>query len=776
MPEQIFLTVLELSISIGGIVVLIKLFSPLFNKYYTAKWKYWVWLILAFRLLLPVNINVAQPPVHISVPQITIVQDTERKEAAEENSAILSPSEREEPKGEINAAKTSRSITLWGIFTEVWLFGILFFLIGLTIRHRSFCKRIFRWSKPVQKEEICLRVEKSAASVHIKPPRVICSEMTSSPMVFGLFRPVLVLPHTDYAEQDFAFILQHELVHLRRLDLWYKLILSLANALHWFNPLVYLLVREANADLERSCDSEVVRGLNYEEKKAYSETILAAIRREKYFPSTFSTCFRGGKKTMEERFRNILAPSKHRRGTAALFAVLLGAGLAGGLIACDLQGITLHDENAGVFDTNAQPRENRAVKAHTVVFTGFQTAGVRKDTVSSEIKGQISPQGLCTAIEIERGPDLELKPMGMEITLPAEWEIRTPAAGEGMYNDFCTYSPVNLYKNGVCIGTMGCDRFFESQLEEWEKAWTPDGKWNPPEDYGGLYWPRMTGNCRWEGLTEIQRTEKLFVGTCQVLYEKEISGTGKAQTNKGILAHDADLLQYISIELRDDMATREELEAIARSIRLFLVTASSEQPVELILTTPAAPEGDGFEKTTILFPSDDGRYHDTASEIKPFYASLSLPKGYSVQPLSEEGERMPSCRFNLLRSKQGIFCEGKQIGTIGCNAFKNIPEAEGAYMAVYNEIMLGSLVSWDINYTPVAEAEDFRFCNAVCRLAWKEVPQGEAAAGIEYEYCPAVLSYNRDLQVYIGAAFEENSITQEQQKAIARSIVLHAEL
>ena len=96
-------------------------------------------------------------------------------------------------------------------------------------------------------------------------------------------------------------------------------------------------------------------------------------------------------------------------------------------------------------------------------------------------------------------------------------------------------------------------------------------------------------------------------------------------------------------------------------------------------------------------------------------------------------------------------------------------------MAVYNEIMLGSLVSWDINYTPVAEAEDFRFCNAVCRLAWKEVPKGASAAGVEYEYCPAVLAYNRDLQVYIGAAFEENSITQEQQKAIARSIVLHAE-
>lgn len=53
-----------------------------------------------------------------------------------------------------------------------------------------------------------------------------------------------------------------------------------------------------------------------------------------------------------------------------------------------------------------------------------------------------------------------MQTLGMQITLPAQWELRSPEEGEAMYNDFCTCSPVNIYRDGVCIGTMGCDRFF----------------------------------------------------------------------------------------------------------------------------------------------------------------------------------------------------------------------------------------------------------------------------------------------------------------------------
>lgn len=775
MPEEIFLTVLEVSAAVGGITLLIKLFSPILNKYYPAKWKYWVWLILALRLLFPVNIDFPEPPVRVSIPQVVVAGNAEQEQSFEEIPGVISDSDIVEP-GEMatTPAPVSREVMLWEIVTVIWLAGGAVFLTAAAVRGRLFRRRIFRWAKPVQ-EEIRVLLAEEAAFAGVKPPRIVCSEMAASPMAVGLFRPVLVLPHTDYEKQDLRFILRHELCHLQRLDLWYKLILLLANAVNWFNPLIYLLVREANVDLERSCDSKVVRGLDYEGKKAYSETILAAIRREKHPPSALSTCFWGGKKIMKERFRNILDSRKYRRGFVLFFVVILLAVAAGGLVSCDLKEKTPvlpgNESTDGVITTD---KDEKPAKVHTVIFTGFRTAGTRSETTVISTDGQIPPQGYCIAVENDRASKMEMEPLGLEIILPAEWELKTPAAGEPIYNDFGTYSPVNIYKDGVCIGTMGCDSFFENQLEEWEKAWVPGGSWSPAEEYWGLYWTRMTGNCRWEELTEVRQTEEFFAGVCRVFYDEKVSGTGKAQANKGILAHDASLLQYVSIEIRDDMATEEELAAIAESIRLFRATAPSEQPEEPVLTEPSAPEGEEFEKVEITFPAYEERngYNDEVFDIAPFKVSIYLPEGCSIQPISEEGKQLPTCRYNVLWSKMGIFRDGKQIGTVGYNIFEDIPGSEDAYMAVYSEIMLGSLVSWDSEYTPTVEAKDHSFGSATCGLVWKEVPEGTSAAEVEYERCPAVLAYNRELQVYIGAAFEESSITPEQQKAIARSIVI----
>ncbi|MDE7245727.1 MAG: M56 family metallopeptidase, partial [Oscillospiraceae bacterium] len=109
--------------------------------------------------------------------------------------------------------------------------------------------------------------------------------------------------------------------HYRRHDLWYKLVLLAANAVHWFNPLMYLMVREAGADMELTCDAAVVAGADSGTRRAYSETLLAAVHRER--GSAFSTHFYGGKKAMKERFRNILGKQGQKWGVLLLLLTLL---------------------------------------------------------------------------------------------------------------------------------------------------------------------------------------------------------------------------------------------------------------------------------------------------------------------------------------------------------------------------------------------------------------------------------------------------------------------
>jgi hypothetical protein len=62
--------------------------------------------------------------------------------------------------------------------------------------------------------------------------------------------------------------------------MWYKLLLLTVHVLHWFNPLVWLLRREAEEDLELVCDRETTRGQSFAEKQEYGGVILKTASEE----------------------------------------------------------------------------------------------------------------------------------------------------------------------------------------------------------------------------------------------------------------------------------------------------------------------------------------------------------------------------------------------------------------------------------------------------------------------------------------------------------------
>ena len=57
MPENLFMTLLGISVTTSAVILLLKLSSELFSKTYAAKWKYWIWLVLALRLIIPFNFS-----------------------------------------------------------------------------------------------------------------------------------------------------------------------------------------------------------------------------------------------------------------------------------------------------------------------------------------------------------------------------------------------------------------------------------------------------------------------------------------------------------------------------------------------------------------------------------------------------------------------------------------------------------------------------------------------------------------------------------------------
>ena len=357
--ESIFLQYIKISFIVSMLILLLFLFEPLLSKRYKAKWKYWVWFFLAVWLLVPVNFKVSNAPIHINIPQSfqrndvienqiksdtdyirinteeMISEDLQLEKLKTENlhTGELQTKELQTYYYELSDVDENRK---WKDYViSIWVVGIVCFLLNHIIMYSSYRNKILRFGRLCDNQEWLELYDKLCLEGNIqRKPMILVSKKAHSPMIIGLIHPNLVLPEIHYSIVELQYILSHELVHYRRKDLWYKLLLLAANAVHWFNPLVYLMFREASGDLECFCDDEVVKEASFIQRRDYTETILNNLTRQKINEKNLSTYFYGGSRRMKNRFQNILNTGRKKSGRAAFILFLCGSLCIGSLIAC----------------------------------------------------------------------------------------------------------------------------------------------------------------------------------------------------------------------------------------------------------------------------------------------------------------------------------------------------------------------------------------------------------------------------------------------------------
>ena len=327
MLENIFVQLFEISVTTSIIILGLRLLAPYLNKTYAAKWKYWIWLVLAIRLVIPINISLPTAPLTVNIPNTSSLDAV-----TTQPDAFIVPPETILPLTDT----VQKTFTLLDAFTMIWIIGVVAFMVYQLTGYCIFKKKVLRWSKASQDQRVESAILSASAQIGLTRKVIpLVSDSVSSPLMIGFFRPLLFLPCETYSDADLSFIIKHELTHCKRNDLCYNhLLLIVANAVHWFNPVVYLMFHQASEDLELSCDDTVTNGMPFAERKVYTETILASIQQERMKKTALSTYFYGGQRTMKNRFTNILNTGKKRRGTFVLLAVLLCTALVGGLIAC----------------------------------------------------------------------------------------------------------------------------------------------------------------------------------------------------------------------------------------------------------------------------------------------------------------------------------------------------------------------------------------------------------------------------------------------------------
>ena len=340
--ETFLLNLLKTSL-LGSLAILAMLvLKPLWRERYRAKTRCWLWLALAVFLLLPVDFSVKNAPVQAAPPKDytlfvgtdkTAIQSTDNlfgdmAEKSGQSPAQVRDTIIQRPVTNPEQ-KTTRYIPVTTILFYGYLAGAAAFLLYQGVSYALFRRTVRRWKRDVARADYAAMLSDTARDLGVSAPEMIVCEAISTPAVTGLLRPRLLLPHERYDVQELRYILRHELCHLKRRDMIFKLVLLAANAMHWFNPVVYLMLRQADEDIELACDSAATDGLELPERAAYSRTLLAAVQSSvRALPAT--TCFGGTVERLKRRITNVLGAQKKRGlGIVALvLALTLTAGCA----------------------------------------------------------------------------------------------------------------------------------------------------------------------------------------------------------------------------------------------------------------------------------------------------------------------------------------------------------------------------------------------------------------------------------------------------------------
>lgn len=306
---------------------------------------YYAWLVVLLRFLLPIPGLVpmekpqpgAIPPTVQAAPQTAVSpvipensageiqkQDSQQEAAPEFNEESPAETMAAAPVGNAPAAerqereKDSRlpvslsSPTLW---MSIWAAGTVISLLWYVFSYNLFASEIRRHIRyPMPWDEWVLE------GMRGRKPALWRCDGIYSPMLLGLFHPMIILPEGEFEEQTIRNILRHELMHYQRWDVLYKWFSVVVFSTQWFNPIAYVMRRELNRACELSCDEMIIRRMNRQEKQSYGDTLLNLAASRTLPANLTATTFSTEKRNLKERLVQIM---KYKISTGTILIALL---------------------------------------------------------------------------------------------------------------------------------------------------------------------------------------------------------------------------------------------------------------------------------------------------------------------------------------------------------------------------------------------------------------------------------------------------------------------
>ncbi len=387
-----------LTLSMSFVVLVVLVWGMTLGKRFSAKSRYIVWTVVIISLCVGIALFKLPPLLAFEVDMPYFEGDlpdtteeiprywedasdfSEKQPSVDGNIAVL-PVIPSEPSANTGTWQTTPSmekpvitapeapekkpaqIDISALVFTVWAVGAaLSFAIGLAVYIRT-AQKYSRGKKLCDPEsEAVFRIICEKQQIKRFPHLYICEDV-GSPVLYGYFGPTVLLPNIHLSKNALVGVLAHELTHYRRGDIWIKLICLLAQSLYWFNPFVYIAVKRCNAEMELSCDEEVLSGAEEDVRRAYGNVMLDIVRHCSERRCGLTTGFNPHKNAVKERLLNILDMTKKKKGRLIIAAVLVVCIIAGTVIGCNLKensdnAVKVFTVEDGVTTVNAKIFEN----------------------------------------------------------------------------------------------------------------------------------------------------------------------------------------------------------------------------------------------------------------------------------------------------------------------------------------------------------------------------------------------------------------------------------
>lgn len=792
--STVFYSLLFMSLSAAIIGATILIVRHIADKKISPFWKYAMWALVVVALIVPYrpksdfSLMTSKEEVN-SVYENFLLKEEQNIIAPNENDEMTSPEDinilpQQNQNLSLKTAIFSVTIPIVWLLGSVSLFA--FFVFSKLDLDKNINKSIIQTEKY---NNILSQCKKDLGLS--KDGKITVQSYLKTPAVRGLVKPEILLPNfedSEITDESLYYVILHELAHFKRGDLLVNYALLILQCLYWFNPLVWLLFKFIREDMEILNDSYVLGKIDKSKSKNYAVSLVEVLSHSKNISVVpRMVCMVDNVKNVERRIKMIKLGENFKKHKVIISVVSLTIiALISTLFLTSSKENISNDDAAiaiaqsinsdGIQMSFLIPKNYKIPDDFQIFVSGRSEngGGMSVHLFEDENYSHSWKNGKKYYIDMV---DKNYSELNMDIMVgETESNIDLLRLNSLIFahQNRTNYIGDAPKVQKICVAITGAisPNFSYDHIEL---------KTNDADDLSIIAY--INGSS--DSINSFLSSSESYKAKQAAL---EILSLVENANNVSIIAiNDNGGNHIISIQ-------KDEAEEImgkdyfkkTESLDGFLKLSSSV--TDSLTATNASPQNkivvDNLKEKKITFPNNQNNENpnndpdvDLANKTEKFDLVGKFPESweFAVANGDEKDAFLPGTFFNRLLIYDKNISE-KPIAQLGfCPFFNEIDEnemtEENYYKAVYTDLRLSRFFFYD-PYEAVSRFDSGE--TGVADVYYLEPDEIENYMG-SLPNCPSVetlgiLSYNKDLKVYIGISFAPEVITREDVKAIAETI------